>query len=111
MCSTTIIDNFFYFFFFLYHPPILIFINEKLLNIKIQISKKDKVWKSVQGWKSLFFSIAGKEILIKSVGQAISSYVMSVFKISKRICDEITKSFARFWWGTKENKRKMHWCS
>lgn len=30
----------------------------------------DKVWKSVQGWKSSFFSLAGKEVLIKCVGQS-----------------------------------------
>lgn len=71
----------------------------------------EKVWKLVQGWKGPLFSIAGKEILIKSVGQAILSYVMSVFRIPKGICDEITKSFARFWWGSKENKKKLHWCS
>lgn len=37
----------------------------------------DRVGKSVQGWKSSLFSTAGKEILIKSVGQAISFYAMS----------------------------------
>lgn len=35
---------------------------------------------------------------------------MSVFQFPKGLCDEITKSFAKFWWGSKDNKRKMHWC-
>lgn len=69
----------------------------------------DKVWNSVQGWKRNFFSIAGKEILIKSIGQAIPTYVMSVFRFPKHICDEITRSFSRFWWGSNASKKKIHW--
>lgn len=69
----------------------------------------DRVWNSVQGWKSSFFSIAGKEILIKSIGQAIPSFSMSVFRFPKSLCDNITKSFARFWWGSSSNKKKLHW--
>lgn len=71
----------------------------------------DKVWKSVQGWKNSLFSIAGKEILIKSIGQTIPSYIMSVFKLPKHIYDDITKSFSRFWWGSSSHKRKLHWFS
>lgn len=51
----------------------------------------DKIWKSLQGWKRSLFSIAGKEILITNVGQAIRSYVMSVFKFPKKLCDEIIR--------------------
>lgn len=71
----------------------------------------DKIWKSVQGWKRSFLSVAGKELLIKSIGQAIPSDAMSVFRFPRGLCDEITRNFARFWWGSKENKRKLHWCS
>lgn len=69
----------------------------------------DRVWKSSQGWKSSFFSIAGKEILIKSIGQAIPFYAMSVFRFPKKMCEEITRSFARFWWGSSQSKKKIHW--
>lgn len=61
----------------------------------------DKVWKVVQGWKKSFFSVAGKEILIKCVGQALPTYAMSLFQIPKNLCDEISKCFARF----KSNSR------
>lgn len=57
----------------------------------------NKVEKVLQGWKRSLFSVAGKEILIKGVGLAIPSYVMSVFKIPKRICEEIKRNFAQFW--------------
>lgn len=56
----------------------------------------DKVWKVVQGWKNSFFSIAGKEVLIKSVGQALPAYAMSLFQLPQKLCDEISRSFARF---------------
>lgn len=71
----------------------------------------DRTWKAVQGWKRSLFSLAGKETLIKSVGQAIPSYAMSVFRFPKKLCEDISRNFARFWWGSNENKKKMHWCS
>lgn len=69
----------------------------------------DKVWKATQGWKRSFYSTAGKEVLIKSVGQALPTYAMSLFKLPKKLCEEITRGFARFWWGSTEGKRKLHW--
>lgn len=38
----------------------------------------DKVRNKIQSWKNMFLSIAGKEILIKSVAQAVPNYVISV---------------------------------
>lgn len=70
----------------------------------------NKVSKVLQWWKKSFFSIAGKEILIKSVGQAIPTYAMSMFKFPKGLCDEITRCFSQFWWGSSEEKKKIHWC-
>lgn len=40
---------------------------------------KDKVWSRMQSWKGKMISRAGKEVLLKSVIQAIPSYVMGVF--------------------------------
>lgn len=60
---------------------------------------KGKVWKTVQGWKTPLFSSTGREILIKSVAQAIPSYVMSCFRLPKKLCKEVGQYCARFWWG------------
>lgn len=48
-------------------------------------------------------------MLIKVVAQAVPAYVMSVFKIPQSFCDDIEKSIARFWWGSSETKRNIHW--
>ena len=53
-------------------------------------------------------STGGKEVLLKSVAQAIPSYAMSVFKLPKGVCKSITDEIAGFWWGDGEEKKKMH---
>jgi hypothetical protein len=56
-------------------------------------------------------SHAGKEILLKAVVQAIPIYTMSVFQIPKTLCNEINSMMAKFWWGHKENDKKVVWMS
>ncbi|XP_022131662.1 uncharacterized protein LOC111004787 [Momordica charantia] len=65
----------------------------------------------MQGWKRSFFSVGGKEVLIKSVGQAIPAYAMSVFRLPKGFCEEVSQMFARFWWGSSNDTKKLHWMS
>ena len=65
--------------------------------------------KLVNGWALKLLNSAGREILIKSICQAIPTYSMSCFKLSKKMCKKITSVIARFWWGGDENKIKMHW--
>jgi hypothetical protein len=55
--------------------------------------------------------MAGKEILIKSVLQAISTYSMGVFQLNKGQCSELLSVASQFWWGDKNNQRKVHWVS
>lgn len=69
----------------------------------------DRVWASLQGWKACFFSSGGKEILIKSVVQAILMYAMGCFKLPKVLLSKISSLCAKFWWGSSENKKHIHW--
>jgi hypothetical protein len=72
---------------------------------------KDRIWKKIKGWKEKCLSRAGKETLIKAVAQAIPNYIMSCYKIPDGCCREIEGMLAKFWWGTDERQRKVHWLS
>lgn len=78
---------------------------------EILSSIKDRVWRALQGWKGKFFSYPGKELLIKSVAQAIPNYAMSCFKFPLTLCNELNSLCARFWWGSSESDKKIHWRS
>jgi len=58
------------------------------------------------GWLA---SWAGREVLIKAVAQAIPTYSMSVLKLSVDLCYIIQAAINRFWWGHKQDERKIHW--
>ena len=60
---------------------------------------REKISKRVIGWNEKFISKAGREILIKTVTQAIPTYIMIIFKIPKNLCDDINAILARYWWG------------
>lgn len=53
----------------------------------------------------------GKEILIKYVHCAIPSYHMSVFMFTDGVCKDLDAEFAKFWWGSTDGNRKIHWMS
>lgn len=56
-------------------------------------------------------SWAGKEILIKAVAQAIPTFAMGCFEITKGLCDQISSMICRYWWNQQEGKHKIHWLS
>jgi hypothetical protein len=70
---------------------------------------KERVWSKLKGWKGKLISQAGREVLIKSVAQAIPSYAMSCFRLPNRLIQEIEVIIRRFWWGQGGDKGKMHW--
>lgn len=56
-------------------------------------------------------SQAGKEILIKAVVQAIPTYSIGVFQLSKALCKSLNSLMSRFWWGHKANQNRIAWRS
>jgi hypothetical protein len=80
--------------------------NEKYLGLPIHVGSnkahvfgylKDRVWQRIQGWKEKLLSNAQKEIMIKVVAQAIPTYAMGCFDLTKEICDQISRQVCRYW--------------
>jgi hypothetical protein len=63
---------------------------------------RDRVWKRLQDWKLKLLSQAGKEILLKTVIQAIPTFCMSVFRLPKVLCSNINTLMRKFWWGASQ---------
>jgi len=70
--------------------------NEKYLGLPVHVGRsvggtfayiKDRIWRRIQRWKAKFLSRAGKEVLIKAVAQAISTFAMGCFDLTKSLCD------------------------
>jgi hypothetical protein len=71
----------------------------------------DKVWQRIISFSDRPPSRAGKEILLKSVVQAIPIYIMSCFRIPISTCERMRQVVADYWWGREDGKRKVHWRS
>ncbi|XP_060965178.1 uncharacterized protein LOC133034161 [Cannabis sativa] len=66
---------------------------------------KNKV-KNRLGYGTKFLSRAGKEILIKTVAQALPSYAMSVFLIPQEVIKDMEGLMSKFWWQSSSNSPK-----
>ncbi|GAU39014.1 hypothetical protein TSUD_378900 [Trifolium subterraneum] len=70
---------------------------------------KDRIWKRINSWRSRPLSRAGKEVMIKSVLQAIPAYVMSIYLLPESLIDEIERMINSFWWGGGNNNKSIRW--
>jgi hypothetical protein len=61
------------------------------------------------GWKGCCQQ--GKDVLIKSVAQALPIFSMACFKLPRGLCLHINSLLKKFWWGSKEGERKPSWVS
>ena len=57
---------------------------------------QERVSNRVIGWKEKNISKAGREVLIKTVAQAIPPYSMSIFKIPRAVCDGMNSVLAKY---------------
>lgn len=70
---------------------------------------KQRVWKEIQEWEGKLLPQASREILIKSIAQALPTYTMSCFKLPAGLCHEIEALIKQFFWGQRGESRKVHW--
>ncbi|GJN11640.1 hypothetical protein PR202_ga29843 [Eleusine coracana subsp. coracana] len=57
----------------------------------------DIVRERINGWKENMLSMRGKEVLIKSIAQAVPVYAMMVFKIPQNIYKGIADVISQYW--------------
>jgi hypothetical protein len=69
------------------------------------IDLKERILAKVIGWKARLLSQAARTTLIKSVANAIPTYLMSLFFLPKSLCLEINSILRKFWWGFPQDKK------
>ncbi|XP_075095079.1 uncharacterized protein LOC142173397 [Nicotiana tabacum] len=70
-----------------------------------------KVKAKLHSWKGKMLSFGRKATLISSVLQSMPVHMLSVLDPPKNILEHLHKTFARFFWSTKEERRSRHWAS
>ena len=66
-------------------------------------------WRKLQVWEGKLLSQAGREVLLKSVIQAILTFTMGCFKLPLGLCNEIEAMIKTYFWGHCGDRRKIHW--
>ena len=69
---------------------------------------KNKVWNKLNCWNGSIFSMIGKKVLLKAIVQAVPTYVISCFKLSKKLIEDLHRLIVDFWRGSKGGKSKMN---
>jgi hypothetical protein len=91
---------------------------EKYLGLLVHVGRSRKktfeyllkrIWKKIQGWKERMLSKMGKDILIKACAQAIPTFTMSCFDLTKSLCEEMSMMICRFYWAQQDKENKVHW--
>ena len=63
----------------------------------------DKIQKKLSSWKSSCLSRAGRLVLIKSVLNCLPIYYLSLFKLPKKVANEIGRIQRQFLWNGNKN--------
>ncbi|XP_019175839.1 PREDICTED: uncharacterized protein LOC109171159 [Ipomoea nil] len=69
---------------------------------------EDKIKQGIGSWNKKLLSQAGKEVLLKSVAQAMPTFAMSIFLLPMNLCTAIERAMNRFWWRSG-NEQGIHW--
>jgi len=59
---------------------------------------KEKVWRKLQSWEGNLLSQASREVLIKAIIHAISTFAMGCFKIPLGLYHDIKALIKKIWW-------------
>jgi hypothetical protein len=65
---------------------------------------RDRVWNKIKGWFERLLLAGGKEVLVKSIAQAIHVFSMACFKLPRGLCKHLNSLIRQFWWGSKQGR-------
>lgn len=68
----------------------------------------ERSWQKVSNWNQKLLSVAGREVLIKSVLESLPQYVMMCWKLPRSLCKRLSSIINRFWW-SDDGSRRIHW--
>ena len=63
----------------------------------------------VKTWCSKTLSQGGKQVYIKSILQAIPTYLMSCFLLPRALCQELDSIIKDYWWKHSQRKQGIYW--
>lgn len=64
-----------------------------------------------QGWSKKGMACAARGFLLKLIVQAIPTFSMCCFLLTKKILKQLSSSMAKFWWSGSIDKQSLHWLS
>uniref|UniRef100_A0A453H898 Reverse transcriptase domain-containing protein n=1 Tax=Aegilops tauschii subsp. strangulata TaxID=200361 RepID=A0A453H898_AEGTS len=91
--------------------------NERYLGLPVHVGRsrrksfayiKGSIYGKLYGWKEKPLAKESKEGLVKGVAQAIPTYAMSCFDLTKSLCLEIDSLLGKFWWNQQDKTNSMH---
>lgn len=91
--------------------------NEKYLGLPVHVGRsrrkafayiKGNICGRVYGCQERLLAKESKEALVKTVAQAIPTYAMSCFDLTKTFCSEVNALLGRFWWSQQDRENTLH---
>jgi len=70
---------------------------------------KGRMQRKLDGWNEKFLSQVGREIFIKAAVEAIPTYSMGVFLLSKTLSNQLNSLVNRFWWSHQNGGSGITW--
>ena len=58
---------------------------------------RDSIKRRLESWKNKLLSSIGKEVMLKAVTMAMPTYMMSCFKLPRKLCKDLSSTVANYW--------------
>lgn len=66
--------------------------------------------RKITGWNAKLPSTSGKDLMLKTMAQALPMYVMSMLKLPREVCNRLMAMMMHFWLAGFGEGKDVHWC-